>query len=64
MKELVFVFVLILLNLTVQEVFADLEFTPKELKQSVAGIYMIVFVIVFGLIIYLRKRHNTQNLTS
>ena len=64
MKELVFVLVLILFNMTTQEAYAELGSTSKELKQSVAGMYMIVFVIVFGLIIYLRKRHNTQNLTS
>ncbi len=57
MKELVFVLVLVFSSITIQEVFAELESASKELKQSVAALYMVVFVIVFGLIIYLRKRH-------
>jgi len=47
-----------------QEVYSDIEDPTKEQKQYVAALFLVGFVGVFGLFIYLRKSHHSNNLSN
>jgi len=47
-----------------QEVYSDIGDSTKEQKQFVAALFLVGFVGIFGFFIYLRKSHQSNNLSN